>query len=366
MELFLLLLVPLLIALGGFIYSAHRGDKRYRITLKEFFILIGAVVIVITVGYFVSRLSSLADKEVWNGRIAKKEKEKVICEHGYPCNPHSCMCNDKGNCSTCWDTCYEHSYDWDWALYTSNNERVGIDRIDRRGANEPPRFNGAKIGDPTALPHWYKNYIKANPWSILRKQGLTEKFKDFIPAYPAKVYDYHYVDKFVAVKISLKEAGRWNKNLMELNADLGKKKEVNVIFVAVPLADSSYVHALEEAWLGGKQNDLVVIFGVPEYPKISWVRVMSWTRAEELKIYLRDELQDIGDLEKREEIIAKVKELTDKHFVRTKMSEFEYLAAGVRPPAWAIIALFIIGVGISIGLSIYFWRDDPFSSRNYY
>lgn len=113
MELFLLLVVPLLIALGGFIASAVSKNRRYLITFKEFLCVVGVVCAVIVLGYFVSRMASAHDNEVWNGRVVEKKQERVPCEHSYPCNPHPCMCDDKGNCSTCWDTCYEHAYDWD-------------------------------------------------------------------------------------------------------------------------------------------------------------------------------------------------------------------------------------------------------------
>lgn len=149
---------------------------------------------------------------------------------------------------------------------------------------------------------------------------------------------------------------------MEVNADLGKKKQVNIIFVVVPTADSSYLHALEEGWLGGKKNDLVVIFGVARYPEVSWVRVMSWTQAEEVKIGLRDSLQEIGSLERHEEIITKTKELVDKLFVRRPMADFEYLMAGVRPPPWTLITLLIVGIGVSVGLAVFFYREDPFET----
>lgn len=360
MELFLLLCLPLLIALGGFIWSVVKNDEYYRINFKEFLCLVAVVAVVISLGYFISRFTATSDQEIWNGRVVKKAQEKVSCEHSYSCNPHSCMCDDKGNCSTCWDTCYEHSYDWDWALYTSNDERIEIQRIDRRGVNEPLRFSQSKISDPTALKHSYTNYIKANPWSILRRHGLEEKFKGLIPSYPINVYDYHYVNRFLTQGISISDASLWNKALMEINAELGKKKEVNIIFLVVPTKDSSYIYSLEEAWLGGKKNDLVVIFGVSEYPKIDWIRIMSWTKVEILKVLLRDELQEIGTLEKRDEIIKTVKNLVDKHFVRTRMREFKYLMAEIRPSNGAMVFLFILGIGLSIGLTVYFWREEPF------
>ncbi|MDP3998995.1 MAG: hypothetical protein Q8P76_00150 [bacterium] len=365
MEIALLLLLPILIALTGFIISAVKNNQRYSITFKEFLALLGAVSAVVTIGYLISRYAGIYDEELWNGRIAKKQQERVSCSHSYPCNPYPC--GDSKHPSTCWHTCYEHTNDWDWALYSTNNERIEIARVDRRGSNEPPRFTRAQINDPTAVVHSCKNYIKANPWTLLRRQGMVEKFKNQIPSYPIKIYDYHYVNRLVDVtgKIPAHEAALWNQDLMDINATLGKKKEINIVLVVVPTSDSAYLHALEEAWLGGKKNDLVVILGVSAYPKIDWARAMSWTRAEELKIMLRDQLQQIGTLEKRTEIVKTVSVLADELFVRTKMSEFKYLMAGVRPPIWALAILFVIGTGLSIALTLYFWNNDPFGSRNY-
>ncbi|OGZ95953.1 MAG: hypothetical protein A3I44_05215 [Candidatus Sungbacteria bacterium RIFCSPLOWO2_02_FULL_51_17] len=369
MELLLLLLVPILIALGGFLVSIVRGDRYYVITLREFGVLIGLVVIVVVGGYFISRMASTYDVEVWSGRVAGKEKEWTSCEHSYSCNPHQCNCStdSKGvtTCSTCYDTCYEHVNDWNWVLTTSNSEQVGIARIDRRGSYEPPRFTKARIGDPTALTHAYTNYIKANPWSLLRKQGLAEKFKPLLPAYPASIYDYHYVNRFMAAgsaSIPVGEVAFWNRQLMELNADLGRKKQVNIIMLVVPTSDSAYVHALEEAWLGGKKNDFVVVFGAEHFPRIEWVRTMSWTRAEDLKVALVNDLQEIGTFERRDEIVAKLRTEIERSFVRRPMEDFEYLMAGIRPPTWALILLFVLGTGISIGCTVYFWREDPFHS----
>lgn len=363
MELFLLLLVPFLIAFGSFCISVYRNDQDYQITLKEFLALISVISVVITGGYLLSRLTSTSDEELWNGRVSDKKKVYVSCSHSYPCNPYPC--GDSKHPMTCWHTCYEHSNDWDWNLYTSNGEEMSIDRIDSQGCQEPPRFTKANVGDPTARVHEYTNYIKGNPWSILRREGLQETYKNFLPSYPVKIYDYHYVDRFIVQNtvVPATEIAAWNNDLMNLNADLGKKKKVNVVFVITGLKDSKYLQALEESWLGGKQNDLVIIVSSSEYPKINWVRVMSWSHSEELKINIRDQIQDLDCLRKRTEIISAIKSLIDEKFVKTKMSEFKYLMAGVRPPTWALIVLWIIGVFGSIGLIWFFWTEDVFDEH---
>src|SRR3989338_7702026 len=84
MELFLLLLVPLFLALAGFLYSAYRQDSRYAINIKEFLVLVGVVSIVIILGYFAARMTSMRDREIWNGRIVEKERQWTSCSHSYP------------------------------------------------------------------------------------------------------------------------------------------------------------------------------------------------------------------------------------------------------------------------------------------
>ena len=182
MELLLLLLVPFLIAFVGFLIGVFNKTPQYEITLKEFFAILGTVLVLVIPGYFIAKYSAMGDTEIWSGRVVKKQRETVSCCHAYPCHPHSC-----GKDSICWDICYEHLWDYDWVVYTNNGEEFDIDRIDRQGCGEPPRFTRVSIGDPTARAHSFTNYVKANPWSLFRREGYQKKFA--IPKYPSKVYD---------------------------------------------------------------------------------------------------------------------------------------------------------------------------------
>ncbi|MBI2056206.1 MAG: hypothetical protein HYT37_02405 [Candidatus Sungbacteria bacterium] len=353
------MLFPVIVGVSGLLWS------RGKISIKEFFVLEGSCLFVLTIGFFIARFSSTADVEIWSGRITAKERVRVSCEHSYSCNPHSCNCDSKGNCSTCYDTCYEHSNDWDWDIITSNSETITIDRIDSRGSYEPPRWTQVSIGEATAQAHYYENYIKAHPESILRTHGNRKAFENLIPEYPSIIYDYYHNNRFITVGIREPETKFFNRALQEINADLGAKKKVNIIVVAVNTADSAYEFALEEAWIGGKKNDLVVILGVHEYPNISWVRIMSWTLAEELKVELRDTLIDIGSMKKNDELLRAIRDHVDRQFVHRHMSDFKYLMAGAQPGITGTMILFIIGVSASSGLAYYFYRNDPFECRRY-
>ena len=354
----MLLLVPILMGLTGLFTS------KGRVTLKEFFVMELAVALVLAVGIGISFYTATGDVELWNGRVAKKVKELVSCEHSYSCNCRpSCSGSGKDEvCTTVCDTCYEHSNDWDWNLYTNNNETVTIKRIDRRGSQEPPRWTQAQVMDPTALQHRFTNYVKASPDTILRRRGVLKQFQNLVPAYPVGVYDYHYADRFVSVGVPEPNARDWNRLLQELNADLGPSKEVNIILVAVKTEDPVYQYALEEAWIGGKKNDLIVLLGVTDYPKISWVRVSSWSKSEDLKVELRDAVQEIGTMADRGKLAETIRGLVVKKFIRRHMSEFKYLAAGLQPGTTVTIVLFIVGLLVQIGLLVYFYREDPFDT----
>ncbi|MDP3800170.1 MAG: hypothetical protein Q8Q90_01980 [bacterium] len=353
------MLVPIIIGLVGL--TTSRG----RITLKEFFAQQGVLLVVVLIGYFISRWTSTRDVEVWSGEIVKKEKDKVSCSHSYPCNPHSCNC-DKNGCDTCWDTCYDHNYDWDWNIFTSNKEDgvINIERIDSQGNKEPPRWTQAKIGDPTAQTHSFTNYIKANPGSILRRTGAAELYKGYIPKYPNQIYDYYYCDRFLVVgDIGIPDIKEWNRQLSEINAELGAKKKMNIVAVAVALNEPEYAYALEEVWIGGKKNDLIIVMGIPNYPKIEWVSIFSWSIAEDLKVELRDAIIKIGTMERREEIGKIIYQMTDDKFIHRDMDDFKYLMAGVQPGTTGTIIMFILGTLLSVGMTFYFRACDPFGDR---
>ena len=357
MYLALLLLLPMLIGLGSFVFFSRR------ITWKEFVLLEGTVVLVMGMGYLVALDQSTADTEIWSGRIAQKERVKVSCRHPYSCNPHSCNCDSKGNCSTCYDTCYEHSFDYDWDARSTNGESVTINTVDRQGLVMPPRWGAIYVGEPTAFSHGFTNYIKAVPNSVLRRRGTTDKFKSRIPSYPKGVQDYYRCNRFLSVGVPVNHPDQWNWLLNEVNADLGAVKQVNVILVVVNTNDSDYQYALEESWLGGKKNDLIVLIGSTQYPKIDWVRIISWSTSEDLKIILRDRLQAIGSLDLRDSIIAAIRQEVRARFVRHPMKEFKYLMTGYQPGTTGTLVLLGLGVMLSVGLSVWFYRQDIFNEE---
>src|SRR3989338_175784 len=320
------------------------------------------ICVALTAGiWYVGVFTKASDIEILNGEVVGKARERVSCEHSYSCNCRSeRYCDSDGNnCSTteACDTCYEHSYDYDWVVH-SNAGDFRINRVDRQGVSEPPRFSVVQKSQPVALAHQFVNYIKAAPESLFNKRSsVVEGFAGQLPDYPDQPYDYHYVNRVIPVGVAVPDLASWNFDLALLLRELGPAKQANVVIVFTKFDDPMYARALEAHWLGGKKNDIIVIIGTPEYPKIAWADVVSWTDNELFKVELKDALFQTGTVD-RAKVFALVRTHTLKSFTRKPMSEFSYLKYEIDPPLWAMILAIIVAIGGSIGLSWYFHRED--------
>ncbi len=334
---------------------------KHEITLAELGLNIVIGALVVSAGWALGKYAQAHDVEILNGQVTGKYSEKVSCEHSYRCNcRQSCSGSGKNrSCSEVCDTCHEHSYDVDWNLRTSVGE-IEVKRVNRQGTVEPPRYTRAAVGDPVAQTHGYQNYIKAAPDSLFNalaeKQALQE-YGSLVPAYPSSVYDYHYLDRVLSIGVPVSDLTAWNQDLANALRVTGPSKQVNLVVVFTKEANPQFATAVNAKWLGGKKNDVVVVFGTPSYPDISWVRVLSWTDREVFKVQLRDALLDMKTV-KRETVIPTIASHVEKGFVRRPMEDFAYLKHQIEPPGWVLALLVVLSMAASIGASVYFSRNE--------
>ena len=349
-----ILIIPILVAAGCFIFL--KG-----ITWKEFAIQVVAAMVVAGVSLAIIYYSDTTDKETWNGWVTGKEKVWTSCEHSYSCHCHeSCSGSGKNrSCSEHCDTCYEHFNDWNWVVYTSNKETIRIHRIDRQGSYEPPRWARVVIHEPTAVTHNYTSYIKASPDTLFRHQGVTGKYATRVPRYPIETYDYYRINRLVGQGLSPADPEAWNEGLSKINADLGSKKQVNMIVVLTTEPDDWY-YALEEAWLGGKKNDAILVIGVDAGTgKPKWAQVMCWTTAKIFEIKLRDDVMALPTITP-EATLKVMRDDVQAYYKRKPMKDFEYLASSVSPSPSEYMISTLIEVVIALGLGLVFHLYDPF------
>lgn len=321
------------------------------ITLKEAGVQFFAQLIIVgIVGYF-SQLNDLDDVEILNSVVTSKTKDKVSCSHTYPCNCRP-VCRSSGkstSCSTVCSICHEHSYDIDWNVRNEIGSVFTINRIDRRGLDEPPRWTSVQMGEPTAETHHYQNYIKADPNSLFKKEMDEQQLKKF-PIYPSNIYDYYKLNRVIQDKNYV----NWNKELSELNSRIGKSKQANLIII-LSSKNSNYADDLEVAWTGAKKNDIVLLLGT-DGQSINWSRVVGIGVNEELKVFLRNEVVTYGKLDMG--ILPVIEKLILDKFKRIPVSKFEYLKENYKPSKTAWIISLLITIASSLSLSYYFKETD--------
>lgn len=323
-------------------------------------------VLIAVIVYGTGTYGQTADVEILNGQVVNKQRIHDSYVRTYSCNCRQ-TCSGSGErrtCSQTCSTCYEDRYTVKWLCQTTLGTYT-IDALDKTTKRvydtpDPARYTVIQPGDPVARENSYTNYVKAVPDSLFHKNKV-DKFKELIPAYPERVFDLYRINRVFAMGVSVPDIAEWNHDLSMALRTLGPQRQVNALVVMVNTNDQSYLHALEGAWIGGKKNDIIVIIGTTSYPKIDWVAISSWTDKQLFKVQLRDEIMAQGTIN-RKQILTALEKHTMSSYVRKSMKDYEYLKSQIQPPAWVLTLAFILSILSSLGLSYYFYHNDPFGS----
>lgn len=268
---------------------------------------------------------STSSIEILNGQVTEKYRDRVSCSHSYSCRcrtEYSGTGKDRTSRRVC-DTCYEHWNDYDWVV-KSTVGRFEINRINRQGTKEPPRWTEVKIGDPASTEHRYTNWIKTADHSLFNvKKSVSEQYKKQIPKYPGEIYDYYKINRIVTVGTDVPNLENYNLYLSNYLRQLGPSKQANMIFVITSVNDSAYADAVYSAWNGAEKNDIVVFLGV-QNNEIKWASVKSWAEFDIFNVKLRDRLVGLKTFNMKWAIDVSVDEAY-KSFKRKPMKKFEYL-----------------------------------------
>lgn len=325
----------------------------HEIKIQEVVVSMAVATISFSLFFFLGKYSQTLDYEIWSGSITGKERSEGTYLRSYDCNCRD-VCSGTGDnrsCSRQCDTCYERRYTVTWDAY-SNIGNYRIDHLDSSsisvyGSSDPKRFTIIKNGDPVAKRVAFTNYVKAVPLSVFHNTVVEEQFKTIIPAYPDKVYDFYQLDRVVASGVDIPDLKVWNMALSALMCELGFESKANVVIVFAGTKDKAYVESLKNAWLNGKKNDVVIVFGMTQYPNIEWVDVFGWTDEELFKIQLKQAL----DKEKVINIyktLDMIKEHVKSGFKYKNMEDFAYLEEAIEPPLWLIVVAVFFSIGASI------------------
>jgi hypothetical protein len=191
---------------------------------------------------------------------------------------------------------------------------------------------------------------------LFNNKDASDLYAGKIPNYP-RVHSFYKINR--VLNVDAKVPGELIKTINgQLNEELkalGASKQVNIVVILTEIDDPSYRYAVENAWLGGEKNDVVIFVGL-DGTTITWADVMTWAlnKGNELfHVKMRDGIKELGTLSAGE-FTSTVTSLIAKHYDRPQMKDFEYLEEAIDPPTWVIFLSIFLAIGGSISLSVLF------------
>jgi len=333
------------------------------ITIKEWGLQLLALLAgsVISIGLIYSSTFALTgDFSIFNGYVTDKASVKVSCSHQYVCGETCSNVSDrdsKGNVTTrrvCEPVyCDEHDYDIDWDVHTTLGTWT-IDRIDRRGVREPPRWGVIDPGEPVAESRYVSNYMLLDDDRFKTDPNIMEKFKGKLFEYP-KPFDYYRFNRVVQ-----DNGGDYDGINIWLNNKLrkdGADKQLNIILV-VTQNDADFYYAQMEYWKGARKNDVILFYGVDDDEKIQWSRAISFADGQNNQILLSSLSTMTYGKNLTDQLVQEQYAKIVQDFTRIPNSKFEYMREGYTPPTWWVLIVSLINLLFAIGAAWFVIKED--------
>lgn len=340
------LLVPVILAIVLFI----RGVD-WRMALAY----VGVSIMITVAGFAMGVGVKTADVELLSGEVLQKIRKNGQYEQAYQCNCTTSR-DSRGNSSTTCQTCYETHYTVNWYCKTTLGDITvkKLDKTTRRvwDTPDPAQYTSIRIGQPAAMEHQYVNYMKAVNESIMNKSKVNGMYAAKLPDYP-RVTGLMDVNRVLVSDVTVPDITAMRDRVNEELKTLGRLKEVNLIFVIANTSDERYFDELQTKWMGGKKNDVVVVLGVINSPRIEFARVMSWTKSESFKSSVENAIMDVGVV--GVDLVPLTTDVIRKSFVRREMKEFEYLKAEIDPSLGVMITILVLYILLAGGI---LWADS--------
>lgn len=327
----------------------------HKITLKEMLIHAGGAVLGTLLCFSILAASGILathDTEIRNGYVVSKSSERVSCSHQYKCG-ETCTVDSKGNRSCVPIYCDEHAYDIDWDVKTTVGTFT-IDRVDRRGLREPARFSAVKLGEPASDTFSTRNYLLTDISRFKTDSAIMERYKGRLPEYP-KIFDYYRVNRVVNMTDQ-----SFNYLNVYLNNELrkfGASKQLNII-VVITYEDNNFYYAVNEAWTGGKKNDVILYYGIDRDRNIKWFKANSFADGQDNQALLQKISYEAIDGKLGLNLVKTQFNIITKEFTRLPNETFSYMDTLASPSILAIVISTLFNILMSVGLAYYLIRED--------
>lgn len=355
-------LVPLAIWL---IVAKYYFD--YHFTWPELGIQSAVTSIVIILVFVIGNAQQTSDYEFRNGYVTETKPVTQNCPWGWRsttdsfCTEYrtrvvktgeSCSTNSNGvrTCTPIYDTEYNYIYDWErrYFVETTLGQRE-VPRVDRQGVNTPERFSQISVNDPVAGHVQVTNYIKGAASSL-----FNEQFVEVAEISYPRITDIYKSNRviYTAYPVDPDYWREWNEDIMEVNRNI-RDTGANAI-VVVTGHDKIWAEQLAQGWDAHNINDVIVVIGMSN-EQIDWVDVRSWSNSQLVNIEIRDEILNLGTIDK-DTINTIIETSIQDNYKLRDMTEFEYLADDIETPFWVYIVAMLVLLVITPLMSYMFIR----------
>lgn len=376
MEILLWFLIPSLLTVVG-------CKLYYRETIcpKEMALQCGVAVIFsgfATGLAYISLMSTSYETNLVHGEVIDKWQSRVSCSHSYSCPPCRQVCTTSTtgtgksakttvSCRKVCSTCYDHDYDYDWRVDTSFGV-YEIDRINRQGTKEPPRWTSIEKGDPVTSTYRTENWLKATDNLLLpKKVELTEAQIAELPTAPY-VFDYYNVNLVrdllpPSIPVDTKD---WNRKIRLWERKAGPERHVSVWLVLTD-KDPTFADRLLWHYRGGQKNEVIMIYGVATDGSVAWFRAHSFANGMNNNTMLQKLRQAALGNKLDYSVVETQLGTILSDFRRQPGKEFKDLIFETLSVSWWLIGiLLVIQLVLQIFIARFFHQEDMFSTSRQY
>jgi hypothetical protein len=139
------------------------------------------------------------------------------------------------------------------------------------------------------------------------------------------------------------------------NGTYGPKRKIRVFVLLFSGKSVDVAVKQKNYWDGGNKNEVVICIDLDKTTgKINWVYPFSWGENKRIAIDLREDISNMGIMD-----FTKLYHIVDEStvgFTYRDFKQYDYLS--VDPPTWEVWFVYLMTLGITIGLLVYGYRNE--------
>jgi len=219
----------------------------------------------------------------------------------------------------------------------THSKMVGGDPYDYYGVNKNNWI------EPVNKPVKFENRVKASK-NVFNSYKVNEDAKGNLHPYPYSEPKIPWTsNRLLGTAHKTVDPLKWE----QLNAALGPIKKINLILVGFENQDERIADDQIAFWLGGKKNDLIIMYGE------GWSRVFGWSESELCKQNAAQLFLNPND----PELLTKLKKEIVQNYEKVDWSE-KYKYIQIQPQTIHVVIFMIVLFITQIGLYVFFHLND--------